>query len=129
MMRFCFFLPRCVLRQQRRRRVRVSRLAGQRRQTVGRREPEEEAPPEPDHLHHLPAARAGESLREVPLPGRVQPGGAGAEGQPAGGPSAGRRFSQKHLSVTHRWRLQNMFFTFLKFIYEKNKERKRTFLK
>lgn len=82
-------LRRCLLRQQRRGRVGLPGLTGPRRQTVRRREPEEETPPEPDHVHHLPASRAGESLREVPLPGRVQQRGAGAEGQPAGGPRPG----------------------------------------
>lgn len=50
---------------------------------------QEEAPQEQDHLHHLPAARAREGVREEPLPGRVQQGGAGDEGQPAGGQGAG----------------------------------------
>lgn len=84
-----------MLRQQRRGRVAVPGLPGQGRQAVGRREPQEEAPPQQDHLHHLPAPRAGESLREVPLPGRVQPGGAGAQGEPAGSPSAGRNRLKK----------------------------------
>ena len=64
-------------------------LTGQRRQAVRRREPQKEAPAEPNHVHHLPAARTGASLREVSLPGRVQQGGARAESQPAGGPRAG----------------------------------------
>lgn len=51
---------------------------------------QEEAPPEPDHLHHLPAARAGAGLREEPLPRRLLPRGAGHEGQPARGPRAGQ---------------------------------------
>lgn len=51
---------------------------------------EEEAPPQPDHLHHVPAARAGASLREEPLPGRVLAGGARDEGEPAGSARTGK---------------------------------------
>ncbi|KAJ1210574.1 hypothetical protein NDU88_005936 [Pleurodeles waltl] len=56
---------------------------------------QEEAPAEPHHLHHLPAARAGARLREVPLPGRVQPRGAGLQGQPARSARAGLVPEQK----------------------------------
>jgi hypothetical protein len=54
-----------------------------------RRRQQEEAPPEPDDFHDVPAARAGARLREVALPGRLQPRGARHEGQPAGSPGPG----------------------------------------
>lgn len=101
-----------MLRQQRRRRVHVPGLPGQGRQAVGRREPQEEAPAQQDHVHDLPAARARASLREVPLPGRVQPGGAGAQGEPAGSPSAGRNCPKQI----------NAFYLFI--FYEKQTNRK-----
>lgn len=50
---------------------------------------QKETQEKPHHLHHLPASRAGASLREVPLSRCVQPRGAGDEGQPAWSTSAG----------------------------------------
>ncbi len=49
----------------------------------------EKAPPQPHHLHYLPAPWAWASLREVPLPWRLQPRGAGHESQPPWSSSAG----------------------------------------
>ena len=45
---------------------------------------------EPHDLHHVPAARAGARVREVALPRRVQPRGAGGQSQLTRGPSPGK---------------------------------------
>lgn len=50
---------------------------------------QEETPPQPNHLHYLPAARAGASLRKVPLSGCLLAGGTGDESEPTGGSSTG----------------------------------------
>ncbi len=50
---------------------------------------QQEAPPQPDHIHHLPASRARARVREVSLPRRLLEGGARDEGQPARSQRAG----------------------------------------
>lgn len=84
-----------VRKQVRRRAERAQKERGERwRQVSGivqGRPAQEEAPTQPHHLHHLPAAWAGACLREVPLPRRVQPWGTRHEGEPPRGPSSGRR--------------------------------------
>lgn len=67
---------------------------------------QEETQAQPHHLHHLPAARAGACLREVPLPRRLQPRGAGHEGEPARGPRSGRlnlNNLRSHLNPSPCW--------------------------
>lgn len=89
-----------VRKQVRWRAERVEKERGERRRQISGvvqgRPAQEEAPTQPHHLHHLPAAWAGACLREVPLPRRLQPRGARHEGEPPGGPSSGRR----KLSIT-----------------------------
>jgi hypothetical protein len=50
---------------------------------------QQEAEAEPYNLLGPAAGRPGEGLRENSLPGRFREGGAGDEGRPVGGPSAG----------------------------------------
>lgn len=52
---------------------------------------QEEAPPEPYHVHHLSAARTGTGVRKIPLPGRVQSRRIGHEGQFAGSQGPGEQ--------------------------------------
>ncbi len=89
-----------------------------RRQRRRWKQQQQEAPPQPHHLHHLPAPRAGEGVRKVPLPRRVLKvkqfhvqnslseivtpfilplfqGGAGHESQPARSQSAGKKSKAK----------------------------------
>lgn len=59
-------------------------------EAVGGGAAQKEASTEPHDLHHVPAARAGARVREVALPRRVQPRGAGGQSQLTRGPSPGK---------------------------------------
>lgn len=80
---------RCPLWRQFRRPSGPRVTERRRREALGRRAREEEAQAQSDHVHHVSVARARASVREVALSGRVQPRGARAQGQPAGGARAG----------------------------------------
>lgn len=68
----------------------AGRSRHRRREAVGGGAAQEEAPAEPHDLHHIPTPRAGARVREVSLPRRVQPRGAGQQGQPARSPGPGK---------------------------------------
>ena len=63
---------------------------GFRRRGRARNPPEEEAEKVPHHLHRLPAGRAGEGLREDPVPGHLHQGGAQPEDQAERGQDTGQ---------------------------------------